>query len=132
MSGTSEIQLQAPSKDADGAGSKDHEIVFADFAKIMMTVGQIKHCQRVENSEKLLKLTVDFGPLGERCIISGIAKSYTPEELLDRKSVFVTNLQPRKMAGEVSEGMMLCAGDDRGGCTIVAVGPRAENGTRVC
>ena len=106
-------------------------ITIDDFIKVEMNVGQIKECEPLEGSSKLLKLTVDFGPLGTRQILAGIAKFYVPEELVGRKGAFVTNLPPRKMAGSVSEGMILGTKDDDGNYYIVAVNQKAANGARL-
>jgi methionine--tRNA ligase beta chain len=83
-------------------------INFDDFAKIEMRVGKIISAEPIEGSEKLLKLQVDFGEEA-RQILSGIAKWYTPEELVNKSAVFVTNLEPRMMMGLESQGMLLAA-----------------------
>lgn len=88
-------------------------IPFDDFAKVEMKVGKIMTCDPVEGSEKLLKLQVNFGE-ETRQILSGIAKWYTPEELVGKLGVFVTNLEPRQMMGFESQGMLLAAnGEDK-------------------
>ncbi len=75
-------------------------------------VGEIKECKRVENSEKLLRLVVDFGEETPRVVFSGIAKYYEPDYLIGKKSVFVTNVEPRKIMGEESQAMIFAAGSD--------------------
>lgn len=85
-------------------------ITYDDFSKLDIRVGTIKSCENVEGSEKLLKLTVDFGPLGERQILTGMAKFYQPEQLLNLQTFFVLNLEPRKMMGLESQGMILGVG----------------------
>ncbi len=84
-------------------------ITIDDFAKLDLRVGQIEQCERKEGSEKLLRLTVDFGEEGKRNILSGIAAWYQPEELINKQFIFIVNLQPRKMMGEESQGMILAA-----------------------
>ena len=84
-------------------------ITYDDFAKLDLRVGTVIECVDKEGSEKLLKLTVDFGEEGTRTIFSGIKKWYKPEDLKDKQFVFVFNLAPRKMMDEVSEGMLLAA-----------------------
>jgi methionyl-tRNA synthetase len=84
-------------------------ITIDDFAKLDLRVGLIKQCERKEGSEKLLRLTVDFGEEGVRNIFSGIAAWYQPEELTGKQFIFILNLQPRKMMGEESQGMLLAA-----------------------
>ena len=83
-----------------------------DFAKVEIRVGKILEAERLENSEKLLKLKVDFGEAGERQVLSGIAKFYSPEDLLGTLRVFITNLEPRQMMGLSSEAMILAAGNE--------------------
>ena len=84
-------------------------ITYDDFAKLDLRVGTVIECVEKEGSEKLLRLTVDFGEEGTRNILSGIKKWYKPEDLKNKQFVFVFNLAPRKMMGENSEGMILAA-----------------------
>lgn len=84
-------------------------ITFEDFDKLDLRIGTIVNCEEKEGSEKLLRLTVDFGEDGTRNILSGIKQWYQPEDLKDKQFVFVFNLAPRKMMGEESEGMILAA-----------------------
>jgi len=88
-------------------------ITYDEFARLDLRFGKIINCVKKEGSEKLLRLTVDFGEEGERTILSGIAAWYTPEDLLNKTFVFVLNLQPRKIMGEESEGMILAAGGEK-------------------
>lgn len=90
----------------------DDLITFDDFLKVKMRVGQIIEAKKVEKSNKLLHLTVDFGD-EKRSIVSGIAKHYSPEEVVGKKAVFVVNLKPAKLMGIESQGMLLCASDDQ-------------------
>lgn len=87
-------------------------IVYDDFAKLDLRVGTVTNCEKKEGSEKLLRLTVDFGEEGQRNILSGIAKWYTPDDLINKQFIFVINLTPRKMMGEESQGMILAAGNN--------------------
>ena len=84
-------------------------ITYEDFAKLDLRVGEVVNCEEKEGSEKLLRLTVDFGEEGARNILSGIKQWYNPEELKGKQFVFVFNLAPRKMMGEESQGMILAA-----------------------
>ncbi len=90
-------------------------ISYDDFAKVELKVGKIVAAEAMPKSEKLLKLTVDFAEGTPRIILSGIAK-YFPngEGLVGRKSMFVTNLEPRKMMGMESNGMILAVSTDTG------------------
>lgn len=86
------------------------EIKFDKFDKIELKVAEIKEVSKVEGADKLLKFRLDAGDEGDRQILSGIAQWYpNPEELVGKKVIAVTNLKPRKMRGEVSQGMLLSA-----------------------
>ena len=87
-------------------------IDFDAFEKVELKVGTILNSEKVEGSEKLLKNTVKLGD-ETRTIVSGIAKTYKPEDIIGRQVVVVTNLAPRKLKGIVSEGMILCASDEK-------------------
>lgn len=83
-------------------------IQYGDFEKLDLRVGKIIAAEAPEWSEKLLQFTVDFGPeIGERTILSGIKKWYSPEEFVGRNHIFVVNLAERKMGPSVSQGMMI-------------------------
>lgn len=99
-------------------------ITFDDFAKIDLRVGTVVTCEEKEGSEKLLRLTVDFGEEGTRTILSGIKKWYTPENLVGKQFVFVFNLAPRRMMGEESQGMILAADGEEN--TPILVAPQGE------
>lgn len=84
-----------------------------EFVKVDMRVGTIKECELVAGSDKLLKMQVDFGTLGQRQILAGVQKYYSPQDLIGNQGVFVVNLKPRKMMGMESQGMMLMASTQR-------------------
>lgn len=84
-------------------------IQYDDFAKLDIRIGTVINCEEKEGSEKLLRLTVDFGEFGTRNILSGIKQWYKPADLKDKQFAFVFNLAPRKMMGEESQGMILAA-----------------------
>lgn len=85
-------------------------INYEQFASMDMRIGTIVNCEEKEGSDKLLRLTVDFGPDEEkRNILSGIKEWYQPDELIGKQFLFIINLEPRKMMGEFSEGMILMA-----------------------
>ena len=94
------------------------EISIDDFAKVQLRVGEIIACEKVPKSSKLLHETVKFGD-EVRSVVSGIAKHYTPEEMVGKKVVFVTNLKPVKICGVLSEGMILAAEDENGTLSLV-------------
>ena len=84
------------------------KIGIEDFAKVEMRVGQVKTAERVAGADRLLQLQVDIGD-EVRQIVAGLALAYKPEELVGRKVVVVTNLQPRKLRGVESNGMIVAA-----------------------
>lgn len=103
----------------DEEEQKEHNIVeFDDFAKLSIKVGQIVSGEKIEKSDKLLKLHVDIGA-EERQIVAGIAKSYAPEDLIGKKVAVVTNLKPAKLMGVLSEGMILAAEKEDGHAVLV-------------
>ncbi|MDY5221629.1 MAG: methionine--tRNA ligase [Eubacteriales bacterium] len=87
---------------------------FDDFMKIKLIAAKVVACEKVAKSDKLLKETLDVGGGVTRTVCSGIAKYYAPEDLVGKTVVMVANFAPRKMAGEISEGMLLCAEDENG------------------
>ena len=90
------------------------QIKYDDFAKVEFKVGEIKEAIEVEGSEKLLRLQVDFGEENLRTVFSGIKKWYSPTDLVGKKTVFVTNITPRKIMGEESQAMIFGAEDEAG------------------
>ncbi len=84
---------------------------FEDFKKVELRVGKIISAERVEGSDKLLKLEVDFGD-HLRTVVSGIGKQYKPEDIIGKECPFAYNLEPRTLKGIESQGMMLCANDN--------------------
>ena len=89
------------------------EIVYDDFAKLELKAGTVTACEKVAKADKLLKLSVDLG-IEIRTIVSGIAQHYSPEEMVGKQVIVVTNLAPRKMKGIESQGMILTAEDSDG------------------
>ena len=106
------------------------EITIDDFLKVQLRVGEIIACEKVEKSSKLLYETVKFGD-EVRSVVSGIAKHYTPEEMVGKKVVFVTNLAPRKVCGVLSEGMILAAEDENGTLALIVPEKDVESGTQL-
>lgn len=87
-------------------------INYEDFTKLDLRVATIKKAEAIEESDKLIKLQLDVGEeLGERQILAGIKNSHSAEELEGRQIIIVANLEPRKLMGMESEGMLLAAGD---------------------
>ena len=98
--------------------NKKPEISFEDFSKVELKVALVTACEKVEKADKLLKLTVKLGD-EVRTVVSGIAKAYTPEEMVGKKIVMVTNLKPVKLRGILSEGMIICAEDENGKLSLI-------------
>ena len=94
---------------------------FDDFLKIKLIAAKVIACEKVAKSEKLLKETLDVGNGVTKTVCSGIAKYYTPEEMVGKTVVMVANFAPRKMAGQLSEGMLLCAEDPDGRVRLLTV-----------
>lgn len=108
------------------------EVAIDAFSPLDLRVGKVAACEPVEGAKKLLRLTVDLGPLGTRNIFSGIARSYAPEALVGKHVVVFANLAPRKMRFGVSEGMVLASGDSDDAVTVLELDPvRAKPGERI-
>ena len=104
------------------------EIGIEAFAAVELRVAEILECEPVPKAKKLLKLQVDLG-YEKRQVVSGIAKYYTPDELVGKKVVLVTNLKPAKLCGVDSYGMLLASGEDD--VKVVFLDPSAKNGDRI-
>ncbi|WP_125608055.1 methionine--tRNA ligase [Lapidilactobacillus bayanensis] len=108
------------------------EIDFAHFDNVEITVGEILAVEKVKKADKLLKFQLDFGHAEQRQILSGIAEFYPDfEKLVGKKVLAVTNLKPRKIRGEISNGMLLSSEDDAGHVQLAIVGPEHENGSLI-
>jgi methionine--tRNA ligase beta chain len=88
-------------------------ITIEDFIKVEIKMGKVLSAEKVEGSEKLLKLSVDVGEENPRQILSGVAKAVTPEEIIGKLVPIAANLAARMMMGLESQGMMLCADDGK-------------------
>jgi methionyl-tRNA synthetase len=109
---------------------KEELISYDEFMKVQLKTAEIISAEKIEKSEKLLKLKVMIGE-DERQIIAGIAKSYLPEELIGKKVVVVANLKPAKLMGLESQGMVLAVENSDGKLTILQPNEGAPSGTRV-
>ncbi len=102
-------------------------INYDDFSKIELKVAKVLKAERVEGSEKLLRLDVDLGEKNEageavfRQVVSGIAKAYEPEAMTGKEIIIVANLEPRKLMGLESQGMLLAASAPEGGLPVLLV-----------
>ena len=104
---------------------------YDDFCKLQFRVGEILECRAVEKSKKLLCSQVKIGD-EVRQILSGIRKYYSPEEMVGKKVMVITNLAPRKMAGMLSEGMLLCAEDAEGNLALMTPDKDMPSGAEIC
>ena len=107
------------------------EITFEDFAKLQFQVGEIIACEAVKKSKKLLCSQVRVGSQ-VRQIVSGIKAHYTPEEMVGKKVMVVINLKPAKLAGVLSEGMLLCAEDAEGNLALMTPEKDMPAGAEIC
>jgi methionyl-tRNA synthetase len=101
------------------------------FAQIDLRVGQVVRAERVPNADKLLRLEVDLAEAQPRQLLAGIAEWYAPEGLVGQKILVVANLQPRRMRGLESRGMLLAASADDGRPLLATVPPETPNGSRL-
>ncbi len=107
------------------------EITFEDFAKLQFQVGEIIACEAVKKSKKLLCSQVRVGSQVKQ-IVSGIKAHYTPEEMVGKKVMVVVNLKPAKLAGVLSEGMLLCAEDAEGNLALMTPDKDMPAGAEIC
>ena len=105
-------------------------VTIDDFAKIKLVIADVVSAEKIENTDKLMKLALKIGE-EERTIISGIANVYTAEELTGRQIVLFANLQPRKMRGVLSQGMLLAASDEDGNAILLMPDKPVKSGTGI-
>lgn len=105
-------------------------IVFDDFEKVDMRIGKVISCEAVKKSNKLLCLQVEDGADG-RQIVSGIANNYKPEDMVGKKIIYVANLEPRKICGLESQGMIIATKDEKGNITVPFVSDDMQVGLRL-
>ena len=107
------------------------EITFEQFGAMQFQVGEIIACEEVKKSKKLLCSQVKIGSQVKQ-IVSGIKAHYTPEEMVGKKVMVLVNLKPAKLAGVLSEGMLLCAEDDKGNLALVVPEKEMPAGAEIC
>ena len=110
---------------------KKPEITYDDFAKLQFQIGEIVKCEEVAKSKKLLCSQVKIGS-ETRQIVSGIKAWYKPDQMVGKKVMVVTNLKPAKLAGLLSEGMILCAEDNEGNLALMTPEKDIKPGSEVC
>ena len=101
------------------------------FAQVDLRVGEVLRAERVPNADKLLRLEVDLAEAEPRQLLAGIAEWYAPEGLIGHKILVVANLQPRRMRGLESRGMLLAASDASGKPLLATVPRETPNGSRL-
>jgi len=107
------------------------EIEYDDFMKMQFQVGEILACEAVPKSKKLLCSQVKIGSQVKQ-IVSGIRKDYSPEEMVGKKVMVLVNLKPAKLAGVLSEGMLLCAEDENGNLALMTPEKAMPSGAEIC
>ena len=133
------VEVLHPSKPEEPAKEEEKgidleakpEITFDDFSKLLFQVGEIIACEAVKKSKKLLCSQVKIGSQ-VRQIVSGIKAHYTPEQMVGKKVMVVTNLKPAKLAGILSEGMILCAEDEEGKLSLMVPEREMPAGAEIC
>ncbi|MEF3329551.1 methionine--tRNA ligase [Oceanobacillus oncorhynchi] len=133
MGGTAAVEEEETwdPNETELVSTKEKQIKYDVFDKVELKVAEVKDCSKVEGADKLLKFRLDAGDEADRQILSGIAEYYPePEKLIGKKVVIVANLKPRKMRGEISQGMILSAEKD-GKLEIVPAPESAPNGSPI-
>lgn len=106
-------------------------VSYEEFIKIDLRVGKVISAEKVKGSKKLLRLIVDLGDLGKRQIIAGLGKWYEPEYFIGKNIIVVANLQPKKIFGLESQGMLLAADTSEGVPVLLTTDKPVEPGARV-
>ena len=124
-------ELPAPADEEKTVFTQKDLIAFDDFEKIQLVVAKVLKCEKVPKADKLLMSTLKVGDT-ERIVVSGIAKFYTPEEMVGKKVVLLANLAPRKIRGVESHGMLLCAANaDDSRLSLLTVDSDMEDGCEI-
>ena len=105
-------------------------IKFEDFSKVDMRIGTVISAEEIPGSEKLLKMEIDFGDVGKKQILTGIKTWYKPSDLVGKQFPFVINIEPRKMMGFESQGMILAA-DSNNVAVVLLPEKNVENGISI-
>ncbi len=124
-------ELPAPADEEKTVFTQHDLIQFEDFEKVQLVVAKVLKCEKVPKADKLLMSTLKVGDT-ERVVVSGIAKFYTPEEMVGKKVVLLANLAPRKIRGVESHGMLLCAANaDDSKLSLLTVDSDMEDGCEI-
>lgn len=127
-----ELEANAPKKSQPLCDNKDgaNVITIDDFAKVELRVAKVLTAEKVEGADKLLKMTLSLGDAGERQVVSGIAKFYSPDDMIGKKVVLVSNLKPATLRGIESQGMILAAADKKN-LVLVTIDGDIPEGTKI-
>ncbi len=134
MAKVAELHPEEPEEEDDEEGidiEAKPEITFDDFMKMQFQVGKIISCEAVKGSKKLLCSQVKIGSTTKQ-IVSGISKFYSPEEMVGKRVMVLVNLKPAKLAGVLSEGMLLCAEDADGNLALMTPEKSMPSGAEIC
>jgi methionyl-tRNA synthetase len=106
-------------------------ISYDDFAKLEIRIGTVVAAEKIPDTDKLLKCTVDFGDFGTRTIVSGIALFRAPEDVVGKQLPYIVNLVPRMLRGVESQGMLLAASPGENGLALLVPDTAVPNGTKL-
>ncbi|GGD04247.1 methionine--tRNA ligase 1 [Thalassobacillus devorans] len=109
---------------------QSEEVTIDDFMKLDFRVAEVTQVDKIKKADKLLRIQLNLG-YEKRQVVSGIAEHYTPEELIGKKVICVTNLKPVKLRGELSQGMILAGEDESGKLALASIDQTLENGAKV-
>lgn len=105
---------------------------YEDWTKLDLRIAEIINIENINGADRLYKLTLDVGKLGERTVCAGIKKYYSPKELLHKKIIYLSNLSPKKLKGIESQGMLIAAGsDEEDTCVLISPEKEVEVGTKL-
>lgn len=136
LNGIIEKQMEEAKKEKEKTQKMENvvtiqQIGIEEFEKIELKVGKVVECEKVPKADKLLCSKIDLGEESPRTIVSGIAKWYTPEEMVGKQVVVVTNLKPVKLRGIESQGMVLCASDEDGNLCVISPEKPMKSGSEI-
>ncbi|PKR77487.1 methionine--tRNA ligase [Halalkalibacillus sediminis] len=127
---TKNVPAQPAAEEEEEKEDKSEEINLDDFFKVDLRVGEVVRAEKVEKTDKLLRIQLDLG-YEKRQVISGIAEHYEAEDLIGKKVICVANLKPAKLRGELSQGMILAGEDKAGNLALASVDQTLPNGSKV-
>jgi methionyl-tRNA synthetase len=124
-------KIKEQKKEIPGKDDMNNLINIDDFLKVDLRVAKIINADYIEGADSLLQIKLDVGNLGEKTVFAGIKSNYNPDVLVGKNTVFVANLQPRKMKFGLSEGMILAASDQEYGPFILYPDDGAKPGMKI-